>query len=446
MLMLRLGLFFQLLVMGCFMVSCQSQSIDGVYGGVKLSLGMMGGGMNRSDIVVYLRKDGTFTDELEKPTWKKDVRGTYIVKGKEVVLTYTKNKEVSTFDINPKGYLLASGQYPLFKMYMDKAVPVGSFKYTGGASSGGGISGMAYAGIFTQSNINFDGKGRFSHSRFNTVSVSGDNMAGGANSSSDDSGQYSYKDGVLELTYGSGKKTVHSCFFMDGKDPFLAMDGRIYVTNKDKDSKAEKTEVVPSSSVLLEKVIKAQGGEALESMRNMKLVAQDGKNSVVVSMRDYERKRNYVTMRASGKLIYEEFFDGNDGWIRIQGKKSKLTAERIKELQVGFYGGFGGLKKDRIGKLIAGRAAAEKDGGYSLSYSVEEKPFKMLIDREYRIIGEERTLGKTKVVVDLGKFRTVKGILLPFIENQAFAGQKMELRISDYFINELNESDWTSIR
>lgn len=48
--------------------SCQSNGINGVYAGVELSISpMMGGGMDRTDVVILFRKDGSFTDKLKEP-------------------------------------------------------------------------------------------------------------------------------------------------------------------------------------------------------------------------------------------------------------------------------------------------------------------------------------------------------------------------------------------
>src|SRR6218665_4201657 len=97
---------------------CQAKSVSGVYSGVELSISpLMGGGMNRDDITLYLRPNNTFTRQVEKPDWKTAVDGNWAISGNEVVLTYSDGKtKPRRFDIVKPDRLRTGGGYILYKM------------------------------------------------------------------------------------------------------------------------------------------------------------------------------------------------------------------------------------------------------------------------------------------------------------------------------------------
>ncbi|GAB2798977.1 hypothetical protein GCM10027275_50920 [Rhabdobacter roseus] len=432
------------------LVACQSQSVEGVYGGVEMSVSaMVGGGMQRSDIVLYLRPDGTFTDALHKPDWRTDVKGTYVVKNQEVVLTYAGKERKTTHEIHPKGYLLAYGQSPLFPMVMDKKVPAGGFKYTGGSGGGGGLSGITYVGSFSQRTIYFDGKGTFSHKRFSSTVVAGGQVGGGSTRGDDQGGTYEYKNGVLQLKYRNGQQSTHSLFFMEGKDPFLALDGYIYMPDKPEEadqsqtkSEAKQVPKVLSPAELLTKVREVQGGDALDAISTIHIQLKDAQGREIVAQTDYERQRGLVKMRAAGQLVYVEYYEGNSGWQWLQGKKTPLTPARMKELTLAPYLGVAGLNRERIATLRKGTVSATEDGGYVLSYQVNGQTLKLIFDQDFQLVGEEKPSASGTVAVAMSRFKKVDGVLLPFNEKQTAGSQKVEFRVSDYLINQLGEKDW----
>ncbi|WP_234733915.1 hypothetical protein [Tellurirhabdus bombi] len=427
----------------CFIIlSCDSSPISGVYGGVKLKMSSwVGGGMERDDVVLYLRPDGTFTDDLSDPNWKTTVKGKYTVKGKEVIFTETKGDKM-TYEITSKGYL-SGGNHILLPLKMKGTLPALSLKYTGGSSSGGIGTNLPYIGTFSQNKLYIDGKGNFSHSRNSTVSITGDNIGGGTNSNKEDAGTYTYQDGLLTLKYNTGKSQTQSFFFTKDGEEIAALNGSIYTKDKDEDSKkaTAKPAKVPTASELITKAKAAHGGKALDDIRTLKVISQT-KGLLLLNQSDYQRPRTLAEVRAAGKLVFTEYWDGQQGWAWVQGKKNPLPQERIRDKEANRYAGFSGLHAQRIATLQKADVEALDNGGYELSYTQDGARLKMILNSKYQVVGEEVPSDGKTLKVTYSDFRSVKGVLLPFREKQINGSQKIEVKVTDYFINELEEKDW----
>ncbi|GAB3342762.1 hypothetical protein GCM10027299_57870 [Larkinella ripae] len=71
--MKRYFVFLQLFILIFLFLSCNSAPIRGIYAGIQLRISAWAGGaMERDDIVLYFRPDGTFTNDLNDPNWKKN--------------------------------------------------------------------------------------------------------------------------------------------------------------------------------------------------------------------------------------------------------------------------------------------------------------------------------------------------------------------------------------
>ncbi len=429
--------------------SCQRSTVSGIYAGVKLSIGLWGS-MDRTDVVLYLRTDGTFTDALESADWQTDVKGNYTVEGKTVTLTYA-DGDTDSYTLTDKG-VLDGGNYVLFKLSIPTELPQAGFKYTGGSGGGGGLSGVPYVGTFNTQYIFFDGAGHFSHSAHNTVLIAGDNIGGGTSKDREDGGTYTYRDGVLKLTYGPDKESTHSLFLStdgDGK-AMIVLDGSLYFeeeanaeAGKGSPSKAGESAPLPTAPDLLRKVREAQGGDAIDQVRNIYLTAAIEGGGQLSMKTDYENGQSISEIRVDGKLVYAELYTATEKWQLANGKRADISANRIKEIANHAYLGANGLHKDRIAILEKGTVQEGKDGGFILAYEVGGQHFELEIDRDYRIEGETKTdLEGRKTVVSLGDYREVSGLIRPFYEKHVSGGNELTFRIAAYEVNQLTENDW----
>lgn len=438
------GILYQLILFSNLLISCKADSISGIYAGVQLQISTWpGGGMGRNDVAIYFRPNGTFTNDLKDPNWKTAVKGKFTVSGNDVVLDFNNGKK-RTYKITSKGNL-SGGNFILLPLAMKGPLPRSSFQYKGGTSAGGIGTNTPYVGTFSQNLIHFDGKGNFSHSRQGTVMVAGDNIGGGNTSKSDDAGTYSYQDGTLKLAYNTGKTQTHSFFFTKDGEELAVMDGRIYTKYDGKtgtrSSSEKRSANLPTASEVVSKARQVHGGKALDDIRNLKITSLLA-GAQLVTQSDYQQPRSLSEARVSGKVAYAEYWKDQQGWSWLQGKKTPFTEARIRDKEANQYAGLSGLHSQRMAVLQQGKIEAHKNGGYSLSYSKDGAPLKLILDKNYRVIGEEvPSQGKT-LIIHYENFRSVKGVLVPFTEVQIQGSRKNEIKITDYRINELTEADW----
>ncbi|GAB3342767.1 hypothetical protein GCM10027299_57880 [Larkinella ripae] len=359
-------------------------------------------------------------------------------------MTYDTGK-TRTFKITEKGNL-SGGNFVLMPMEMNGTIPASSFKYTGGSSSGGIGTNLPYVGTFSQNRIHFDGKGNFSHSRHSTVMISGDNIGGGTNNKNEDEGTYVYQDGMQTLNYNTGKSQTQSFFFTKDGEEIAAMNGRIYIKDEGKESRSKNRkkapEKVPSASELVAKAREVHGGKALDDIRNLKVISQLN-GVLVLSQSDYVKPRTLSVIRASGKVVFTEYWDGRQGSAWAQGKTTPLTADQMRGKEANRYVGLSGLHTQRMATLQKAEVTALDNGDYELSFTIDGSRIKLLLDSNYQLAGEEIPLDGETVSVRYKNFRKVNGVLLPFTEVHTKGRQRTEVKIVDYFINTLQENDWT---
>ncbi|MCG2615350.1 hypothetical protein LZZ85_13705 [Terrimonas sp. NA20] len=449
---------------------CQSQSVGGVYSGVILSISpMIGGGMDREDLTLYLRPDKTFSQSMEKADWKTHVEGKWSVQGKDVVLNYSDPKrKPRTFSIVSPEKLKSGGGYILFKMVMANSIPKGlyEFKY---ASGGGGIgSNLPYVGVSGNRYIYFDGKGNFSQDASKVVAVIGDNIGGGTNSSDNTAGTYTIKDGVLTLTTADGKKAVSSIFtHKDAKGETMAtINGDLYfemtqeeITKKLKNKKPEtntsarsktddnntatgSTATDVSASSLTEKMRSAHGAAAIDQLKSVTVEATL-QGLALKAVTDYSREWTRLETRQNGKLIMVEQLEGNSGWQWLKGKKTTLNDQRVKELKAGFSAGLAGLRKSKIQQLNTGTVKKQKSG-FSLTYSSDGVEMVLICTDDFRIIGEAKQTATVFQGITYEDFRDVNGVLLPFTEKHTDGKTTMTVRISKIEVNKASVTDFSS--
>ncbi|RYY54621.1 MAG: hypothetical protein EOO09_13660 [Chitinophagaceae bacterium] len=451
------------IVCAMFQFSCNSQGssgITGVWCGVELMPSpLMGGGMDRNDITLYIRSDGTFSDEMDKPDWKTRVDGKYTVSGSKLFLDYGKKSLNREITINSNNTLKMATGYVLRKMDTRK-IPVGTYKFQYASGSGGGVSGVPYVGASGGKNIYFDGKGNFHEDGYGTVMVSGDNIGGGSSRNNNASGTYSQKDATLTLSYASGKTEEHSLFIGDDREGIMVvMNGDLFfresekdVTEKevkgnasagkrerDSDTKSGKLPEI-SAAELAAKVKAKHGGAAIDKINTLKMTGKVSGMEVVV-FTDQSRGWSRTEFRQGSKLVGVEQVEGNSGWTWARGKKSALGAARIKEISDGLNTGFNILKASQISKLGSG-TVSQSDGAYVLTYKVDGTDFGMMIDPEYRVVGEGRKINGEMAIVLFSDFRETSGLLVPFTEKMTQGKTGTSVQVTDVSINSVTDADW----
>lgn len=458
---------FSLLVMN---TGCQSQSVAGVYSGVELSISpLIGGGMDRDDITLYLRANNTFTRQVEKPDWKTTVDGNWAIAGNEVVLTYSDGKtKPRRFDIVKPDRLRTGGGYILYKMDIANSIPKGVYEFKHASGSGGMGSNLPYVGVSGSQFIYFDGNGNFSQETEKLVSVIGDNIGGGTNSNKSASGTYSIKDGVLTMSFGDGHKTMHSIFvnkdktretmaFIDGDAFFLQTEKELAeklggaktgnTTSRTRstgaDSKTEtNTATNVSASSMVTKMRTKHGGTAIDGLKTITVTASfQGLDLKAVT--DYDREWTRLETKQNGQLVMVEQLEGNSGWQWLKGKKTTLSAQRVKELKASFSAGLAGLRQSKMAQMNKGNVKKEKTG-YSLTYTAEGTEMGILTNDNFEVIGEVKKTQTGFEGIVYEDFREVNGILIPFTEKHTDGKTNMTIKISRIEINKAGDADFTA--
>ncbi|EDM37674.1 hypothetical protein PBAL39_14654 [Pedobacter sp. BAL39] len=451
--------------------ACQSSNtFPGVYAGVKLSLNPLGGGMNRTDVVILFRKDKTFTDELEKKDWKTAVRGKYVISGKKIQLLY-KNGDKDEFDMTSHGNLDA-GTFVMFKMELDNRVPKGSYKFKFVSGAGGIATGTTYIGSSSNRELNFDGAGNFTTERQSATVVAGDNIGGGTSSKSDGRGKYTLTDGALTLKYDNGNTTTHSFFASAGDSknkPMAVVDGSFYFMEDDKGNKTESKNStssrtgstqntsapnsnspgalsgkLPTAVELLSSLRNKYGAEAIDGIRTYKVTAEF--NGIkLVSYNDLAGNRFRNEMYQKGKLVVVEQISATSGWQWVNGKKTPATAARIREAQYNDYVGVLGLQQKYNKAFAQGKVMANKKG-YSVGFQVDGNTFIYVIDKDYNIVGDSYVIGKNKQINAYSNNRTIAGIRLPFTTISSNGTNKITINYQSFEANGTLDTDWSDPR
>lgn len=449
-----------------FLSACSSaqQKPDGVYAGVALFPGL--NGLDLVKYTYYFRPDGSFSNKFYKPDWKTRTDGRYRVVGRTVIIEEKGDRFPDTLTIKANGSL-DRGNTVLNKFEMVNKLPTRSF-YNKSASSVGGIgTEMVYVGNFSNSRLAFDGKGNFSHSRFSTTAVIGNDIGGGANNASGGDGEATVKDGVLTLRYKDGKEEIRSFFYAqkpeeialvngmfffvdDGKDPLPK--GKTKSSGRKNSDAAEDTEerrqsTTVDADALLQRAHRAHGGDRLDELETLKMEGRLNNIPVVIFVDVASRRLRYEAYN-NGKLLAVEQLDGNAGWQWGNGAQKNLAAARVQEMQEAFYTGFMGLRSDALNNLQPGTATAdEKTGLVRLTVRMKGKTYVWIFDKESRLGGEvsEQTGGTTTTLST--DYRSVDGVWIPFKSTTRTKEQSTQLTLTSVEINEaLPATVWSKPR
>lgn len=427
-------------------MSCQSSDgFPGLYAGVKLSLNPLGGGMNRTDVVILLRKDKTFTDELSKKEWKTAVSGKYEIKGSGLLLNYN-NGDKANYTITKNGNLDA-GTFVMFKMELDNSIPKGSYTFKFISGSGGISTGTTYIGSSAKRVLNFDGAGNFTTDKQSTTVIAGDNIGGGTNTKSDGKGKYTLKDGMLTLRYENGNTTTHSFFASagDGKNKAMAViDGSFYFTDDASDKKQTSTKLSdtnpPSAAEILSELREKYGGAALDAVQTYTVEAEF--NGVkLISYNDLVANRFRNELYVKGRLLSVEQIGADGGWLWSNGKKSVSDKQRLEEVKYNDHIGVLGLQI-RNNSAFGSGTVKTTINGYSVAFAVAGHQFIYLLDRNYNILGDSYQIGNKKQINSYSNNRTISGVKMPFTTTASDGKNKITLNYKRIDINTPLATKW----
>jgi hypothetical protein len=383
----------------CFYVDGFAQGkLDGVYAGCEFSVSpLIGGGMNRRDIAIMFRPDGTFNEEMGGPNWKTHVSGTYQVANGKVTVKYTKS--TYHYDITKYGSLFAFN-YELFKLQGEK-LPPGYYAFTNGTTGGGPGSGMAFVGAMSQRGLNFDANGHFSNSHSSVAVVSGDGVGGGSSRSGEGSGTYKLNHGVLTLTFTDGHTEEHSFFCdLDTKNRMAVCDGKVFFAKDEEKNTKSNTSAKASSTTssttsntipadgktLLLRANTVHGGDKLNNLKTARLTGSVS-GLKVVELIDIPNNKVRVEIWKNGKPVSVQQTEGDSGWQWNGGNKSELPANNVAEIKTALYTGVIGLRKPLLDQMqIAAPQKVPNNNMYTVACKLNGNEYVFAINDQNQLM------------------------------------------------------------
>lgn len=410
-------------------------------------------GMMRYDYSYYLRPDGSFASALEKTDWKTRVDGHYTVTGKSVKLNF-KSGSSDSYSLTDGGYLF-SGTTNLFKYDPGNMneIPAHTFEYTSASSMGGTGTDMPYTGGYGKNFLALDGKGNFSHSSFGSGSVVSPDFSHGSFKESKGDGAYTLKDGLLTLKYNDGKVVTKSFFYSGGKTPSALINGNVYWVMKGDDIKTENTkEKLPAPKPdgaknvngqdILKKANLAHGGAKLDQLKTARLKAKMGDLQITMLL-DFNKGFIRTEYNRNNQLIAVEQSENQNGWQWVNGKTSSISAARNQELQETFHSGMLALRSGEIKNRAIKSAETNEQGIKTVYFNKGAADCALIFDTEYRLVGEVTVLNGKQQSAISSDFRTVGGILVPFLVKDNRDGKETAVVYSSVDVNiALEPSDW----
>jgi hypothetical protein len=435
------------------------EKLDGVYAGCEFSPSpIFGGGMNRRDIAVLFRPEGTFNDVLNRTDWQTNVSGHYTVSKGQVTLKYTKSSSVYTIT---KYGSLSNYAHELFKL-QGNIIPAGYYSFISAMGGGGAAYGTTYVGALSTQGLNFDDKGHFSNSRYSGSIVAGENVGGGSSSSKDGSGTYKINKGVLTLTYSDGHTELHSFFCdMAGKTRMAVVDGRVFfVDNKDqtttantKSSSAAKkisenpananNTAAPDGKTLLLKANAAHGGDKLNALKTARLTGSVS-GLKVIELIDIPNSKVRVEVWKNGKPVSVQQTEGNTGWQWSVGSKSDLPANSVAEVKTALYTGVIGLRKSLLDQMqIINTQKIPNNNMYTVQCKLNGNEYVFAINDQNQLMAYGYKVGEKTLFSMLSDLRPVQGITIPYHEATTSGQQKLNIQYDNMDVNPaLDQQSW----
>jgi hypothetical protein len=426
--------------------------LDGVYAGCEFSPSpIFGGGMNRTDVAILFRPDGTFNSSLNSADWQTSVSGHYTISKGEVTLKYTKSSSV--YGITKYGSL-SNYAHELFKL-QGNIIPPGYYSFISAMGGGGAAYGTTYVGALSTQGLNFDGKGHFSNSRYSGSVVAGENVGGGSSSSRDGSGTYKINKGVLTLTYTDGHTELHSFFCdMGGKTRMAVVDGRVFFVDNDDNATANNTKssttakktsensaanpsnaAVPNGKTLLLKANAAHGGDKLNALKTARLTGSVS-GLKVVELIDIPNSKVRVEIWKNGKPVSVQQTEGSNGWQWSSGNKSDLPANNVAEIKTALYTGVIGLRRSSLDQMqIINTQKIPDNDMYTVQCRLNGNEYVFAINNQNQLMAYGYKVGDKTLFAMLSDLRPVQGITIPYREATTSGQQKLNIQYESMDVN-----------
>lgn len=452
-----------LLVLCAFLFCCSDHvfaqtRLDGVYAGCEFTLSpLIGSGMNRRDIAILFRPDGTFNEEMSKADWKTHVSGKYEVANGKVTMHYPKDDYHYT--ITKYGSLFCYS-YELFKLQGDK-LPPGYYAFTNGTTGGGPGSGMAFVGSMSQRGLKFDAKGNFSDSHSSVAVVSADAIGGGASRSGGGSGTYKLNKGVLTLTFNDGHTEQHTFFCdLDTKNRMAVCDGKVFFAEDE--SKSEKTTASGKSNItsastsgttanasatdgkaLLLKANMAHGGDKLNALKTVRLTGSVS-GLKVVELIDLQSSKVRVEVWKNGKPVSVQQTEGDSGWQWSSGNKTDMPAGNVAGIKAALYTGVLGLRKSQLDQMqVVNIQKVPNSNAYAIACKLNGSDYVFAVNDKNQLMAYGYKIGGKASSSMVSDLRPVQGITIPFREASTSGEQKLDIMYDNMDVNPVfNAQNW----
>ncbi len=431
-----------------------------VYAGRSFTWGM---NMGSYDLVVLLRPDGTFCEDLEEPDWQTKITGNYRKIKEGYFLEYidkTIENDTITFEKDTEGYeFIYYGGAQMVKMEVGNKVPAGYYRFSSASSSGGMGTGMIYVGTQHHEGYNFYDDGTFDRSSSGGVMVSGDNIGGGSSSDSAAKGKYTIKNGLLTLTNDDGTVEKHSFFYQNnGEKEFLvAIDGSIFFYG-DEDSTSEDTtasnEVVAQSDDNLAETLKSSGLTFLNAVKQTHGGLEIDKINTVQATFTFSGLRFKLLLDYENKLLrleslepsftYVEQIQDKQGWVYQNGALRELDTARINELRKSFISGVFGLKESVLEQTKILDIRETEDGIILVSVLIDNNTMGYIINKkENSLIGNFILKNGENEITYYSNLKKQNAILMPFTETTESSTGTIEVNYQNIIFNPIfAKKDW----
>lgn len=439
----------------------QVSSNDEVYAGRSFTWGI---NMTSYDLVVLLRQNGTFCEDLEEPDWQTRITGRYKKGKNQIVLEYldtTMENDTIFFEKDREGESIYYGGTQMVKMIVPNKVPEGYYDFSSASSSGGMGTGMVYVGTQNYEGYSFYNDGAFNRSSSGGVAVIGSSIGGGTSSESSGKGKYTIKNGLLTLNYDDGTIEKHSFFYDQdgGKEFMVAIDGSIFFygdNDKEIDEEPEKIQQEASLDTDVSKTLESSGMDVLKSIKK----AHGGKNideintlqaNIMVSgipfkvLMDVDRL--YLRLESmSANFKYIEQLEGNTGWVFQNNTTQSISKERVEELKLTFYSGIFGLQSKILNRASVVDIRETEDNFLLITLSVHDNnTIGYVVDKNTFILSATFIFKNgTNEITYTSNLQNVDGVLLPYKEITETNEGTVEITYQEYRINPvLDSGDWS---
>ncbi len=413
---------------------------------------MMGGGLERTEIILYFRPDGTYGTTLGNG-WQTDVSGRYTISNGTIKLTDSKN-QVESIPYDGSGSFWYNGT-TIFQKKPANKIPPGYYSFSYSSGSGGISSGSnaPYVGNRAHKGIQFNPDGSFSSGASSSTYISGGNVSGHGNRKTEADGTYIIKDGVLTLRFKNGEISVNSCFTSDAVSS-IVVNGTPYYADEDKKStiKEPNTKSKPTASPenvrsgldFLKKANLANGGKYLDEIKTVKLESSLGNGALqITTLLDLPQQKIRCEYRKQGQLIGIEQSEGNAGWEWSNGKFTTLSADRVKELQSANFSGIFSLREPVLNSASIISSPKASDNQTSIIISIDGSYTALLFDKENRLTGNSSKINNKSTTRFFSDFRKTKQVPLPYTVKEMRDNKTFTYQYSSIELNpSLSANDW----